>query len=349
MQGDSEKVLGISRLARLGGAVAGAVVLVLSVSGCQTSPGAAALVGDDRISTDSLQHEVNRALGLAQVQPQLAADRAGFTRTELARLVNNLIIAAAAKEHHITASQADVDQQLNEFAQQAGGQSQLLDQAEQSGIPKSDLPEFTRFYVMQQKLADQLVADVPVSEAELAAAYQKNIDQYDQVHSAHILVKSKSLADSILAQVQQDPSAFAKLAAKYSIDTSNKDTGGDLGFAGRGQFVPEFSDAIFQAKVGSFVEVHSQFGWHVVHVIAHKHVSLAKATPELKTTLLQDTRDKLVAKELSDTAHQLGVHVNPRYGSWDFATGTIKAPSLKDAVSSPSPSPSTGVPLTPTG
>jgi len=342
-------VLGNSGLVRLGGAVAGAVVLMLSVSGCQTSPGAAALVGDDRISTDSLQHEVNRALSLPQVQPQLAADRAGFTRTELSRLVNNLIIAAAAKAHHITASQADIDQQLNEFAQQAGGQAQLLDQAQQSGIPKSDLPEFTRFYVLQQKLADKLVADVPVSEAELAAAYQKNIDQYDQVHSAHILVKSKQLADSILSQVQRDPSAFPKLASKYSIDTSNKDTGGDLGFAGRGQFVPEFSDAIFKAKVGSFIEVHSQFGWHVVHVIAHKHVSLAKAAPELKTTLLQDTRDKLVAKELSDTAHKLGVHVNPRYGSWDFATGTVKSPSLKDAVSSPSPSPSTGVPLTPTG
>jgi parvulin-like peptidyl-prolyl isomerase len=327
------------RLGRIGAAAAGAVVLVLSLGGCRTSPGAAALVGDDRISTGTLQHEVDRALSLPQVQPQLAADRAGFTRTELSRLVNNLIIQAAADEHGITASQSDVEQQLNEFAQQAGGEAQLYDQAQQSGIPKGDLREFTRFYVLQQKLADKLVAKVPVSEEQLKAAYQQNIDQYDQVHSAHILVKSKSLADSILAQVRQDPSAFARLAAKYSIDTSNKATGGDLGFAGHGQFVPEFSDAIFAAKPGSFIEVHSQFGWHVVHVIAHKHESLAQATPELKTSLLQDTRDKLLAKELADTAKKLGVHINPRYGSWVFASGTIKGPSLKDAVSVPSPTP----------
>jgi parvulin-like peptidyl-prolyl isomerase len=330
------------RLGRIGAAAAGAVVLVLSLGGCRTSPGAAALVGDDRISTGTLQHEVDRALSLPQVQPQLAADRAGFTRTELSRLVNNLIIQAAADEHGITASQSDVEQQLNEFAQQAGGEAQLYDQAQQSGIPKGDLREFTRFYVLQQKLADKLVAKVPVSEEQLKAAYQQNIDQYDQVHSAHILVKSKSLADSILAQVRQDPSAFARLAAKYSIDTSNKATGGDLGFAGHGQFVPEFSDAIFAAKPGSFIEVHSQFGWHVVHVISHKRTPLANVTDELKTTVLQNQHDALLSKALTDESKRLGVHVNPRYGRWDATQGTVVAIPASSGVSSPSPTPGSG-------
>lgn len=340
----------MKRPARLAGAAATLVVVVLSVSACNTSPGAAALVGDERISTSALQDEVDAALSLPDVQPQLASDRAGFTRTELARLVTNFIIAAAAEEHHLTASQSDIDQQMNEFAQQAGGQAQLFQQAEQSGIPRKELTEFTRFYVLEQKLADELVASVPVSEAQLKAAYQKNIDQYDQVHSAHILVKSKALADQILAQVKQDPSSFAKLAAKYSVDTSNKDTGGDLGFAGHGQFVPSFSDAIFGAKAGSFIEVHTQFGWHVVHVIAHRTISLAQATPQLKSSLLQDTRDKLLAEALAAEGKKLGVHINPRYGRWDNATQTVVGVPLKDQVSSPSPAPSGGgVPVAPAG
>jgi len=340
----------VKRPARLAGAATTLVVLVLSVSACNTSPGAAALVGDERISTSALQDEVDAALALPDVQPQLASDRVSFTRTELARLVTNFIIAAAAKEHHLTASPSDIDQQMNVFAQQAGGTAQLYQQAEQSGIPRRELKDFTRYYVLEQKLADQLIASVPVSDAQLQAAYQKNIDQFDQVHSAHILVKTKALADQILAQVKQDPSSFAKLAAKYSIDTSNKNSGGDLGFAGHGQFVPSFSDAIFGAKPGSFIEVHSQFGWHVVHVIAHRTISLAKATPQLKSSLLQETRDKLLADALAAEGKKLGVHVNPRYGRWDNATQTVVGVPLKDQVSSPSPSPAgAGVPVTPAG
>jgi len=322
--------------------VASSAVLVLAavlLSGCNTSPGAAALVGSDRISTHELQVEVDQALSLPNVQSSLSSDRLGFTRNELARMVTNLIVAAAARAHHLTVSQADVEQQLNSFAQQAGGQAQLIQQAEQSGIPRAELPSFTRFFVLQQKLADQLIASIPVSQAELQAAYQKNIDQYNQVHSAHILVKTKALADTILAKAKQNPSSFAQLAAKYSTDTSTKSSGGDLGFAGRGQFVPVFSDAIFKAKPGSFIEVHSQFGWHVVHVIAHRVVTLAQATPQLKTSLLQATRDKLLSQALATEGHRLGVHINPRYGRWDFNSQTVVGVPLKDQVSSPSPTP----------
>jgi hypothetical protein len=116
--------------------------------------------------------------------------------------------------------------------------------------------------------------------------------------------------------------------------------------------VPEFSDAIFKAKPGSFIEVHSQFGWHVVHVIAHRVISLAKATPQLKASLLQDTRDKLLTEALAAEGRKLGVHVNPRYGRWDFATQTVVDVPAKDQVSRPSPSPSPaggGVPVTPAG
>lgn len=341
----------MKRLARSAVLAAAALAAVGGLSGCRTSPGAAALVGDERISTDTLQREVNDALANPQAESALGADRASFTRTELGRLINNVIIAAAAREHHITVSESDIQRQLDEFAAQAGGRQQLLEQAGQSGIPPRELRDFTRYYVMQQKLGDQLVANYPVSRSDLRAAYQQNIDTYDQVHSAHILVKTKKLADTILAQVRSDPSKFDSLAAKYSQDTSNKDSGGDLGFAGKGQFVPEFSDAIFAAKPGSFIEVRSQFGWHVVHVIAHKHVSLAKAAPDLKTTILKDIRDRLLQELLTRESRALGVHVNPRYGRWNAVNGSVTPPSMRGSVSSPSPSPGGGggLPGAPTG
>jgi parvulin-like peptidyl-prolyl isomerase len=194
---------------------------------------------------------------------------------------------------------------------------------------------------MQQKLGDALAANITVSDADLQAAYEKDIDKYDQVDSAHILVKTKAEADKILSQVRANPASFAALAAKDSLDTGSKTNGGELGLQGHSQFVKPFADAIFAAKPGTFVEVHSQFGWHVVHVIAHKTTSLSEVAPQLKASILGPQRQALVQKELSAVAGRIGVHVNPRFGSWDAKAAKVVAPSDKGGLSSPAPSSST--------
>ncbi len=327
----------LSRAATVPAALLAAALVLSGCGNSTSSPGAAAIVGKHRISTDTLQSRVNEALKDPQAQSKLGANRAGFVRDELGQLINNDVIAAAAAAHGVTVSDSEIDNQISQFAQQAGGEAQLEQSASQNGVPKSALRTFIRFYVLQNKLADKLVADIPVTQDQLQAAYQQNIDQFDKVHAAHILVKDKKTADHILAQVKANPSSFASLAARYSLDTSNKNSGGDLGFAGHGQFVKEFSDAIFAAKPGSFIEVHSQFGWHVVHVIARRTVPLAQAETQLKDQILKTQRDALLKKALADEAKKLGVHVNPRYGRWDAANGQVVPLAGKSDVSSPSP------------
>jgi parvulin-like peptidyl-prolyl isomerase len=327
------------RPARLAVAVLGALAVGLSASACTSSPGAAALVGDDRISVATLQATVDRALADPQAAQQLGQDRAKFTRDQLGRLINNVLITRIAARDHITVSKADVDQQLAQFAQSAGGEKQLEQQASAAGVPVKDLRTFIRYYVLQQKIADHLVADVQVSDAELQAAYQKNIDQYDQVDSQHILVASKKLADTILAQVKANPSSFAALAKHYSIDTGSKNKAGNLGFQAASTLVKPFADAIFAAKPGTYLEVHSQFGWHVVHVIAHRTTPLSQVADQLKAQILQPKREQLLQAALAAESRKEGVHVSPRYGAWNSANGTITAPSAKNDVSSPAPTP----------
>jgi peptidyl-prolyl cis-trans isomerase D len=159
------------------------------------------------------------------------------------------------------------------------------------------------------------------------------------VHSAHILVATKALADSILRQVKADPSAFAGLAAKYSTDTSSKATGGDLGFQGRGALVKPFETAIFATKPGSFAEAHTQFGWHVIHVIARKTTSFEQAKRDLRRQVLQTQRDERVGAYLSTVAKDLGVHVNPRFGVWDAANQDVVSATSCASTSFVSPSP----------
>ena len=312
-----------------------------ALAGCNTSPGAAAVVGNDRIPVTTLQQTVDRALKDPAAQQQLGQDRPAFVRNELSRLITNIVVAKAASDEHVTVSNSDIDQELATLAQQTGGKQQLIQAASASGVPQQDLRNFVRYFVMQQKLGDALAANINVSDADLQAAYQKDIDKYDQVDSAHILVKTKAEADKILAQVRANPSSFAALAAKDSLDTGSKTNGGELGFQGHSQFVKPFADAIFAAKPGTFVEVQSQFGWHVIHVIAHKTTPLSQVAPQLKATILGPQRQALVQKELSAVAKRIGVHVNPRFGVWDPKSAKVVAPSDKGGLSSPAPSSST--------
>ncbi len=179
----------------------------------------------------------------------------------------------------MTVDDGDVDAQLEDFAEQAGGEEALEQQAAQNGIAPQDLQPFLRDVVLEQALGDALTEDEDVPQEQLEGLYQQNIAQYDRVRSRHILVEDEAEARSILAQVREDPSTFADLAAESSIDTSNKDQGGDLGLQGKGQFVPEFEALLFSAEPDTYDVVQTQFGWHVVNVQERETTSLARRDP----------------------------------------------------------------------
>lgn len=314
----------------------------LLLAGCgdgQLRPGAAAVVGSERITADDLREVVARGLADPQAEQQLGQDRQAFQRQALARLINRQILEEAARREDVTVTQGDVDAQLQVFVSQAGTREALEMQAAQSGISPQDLPRFLRDVVLDQELGDVLTEDVPVPAAQLQALYTENIAQYDRVRSRHILVADEKQARTILASVRRDPTTFAALAAEFSTDTSNKDAGGDLGLQGRGAFVPEFEKLLFSAKPGTYDVVQTQFGWHVVNVVERKTTSLAEATTELRRGALQAERQERTQEVLREVGRDLGITVNPRFGAWDPETGSVEPLEDPNGVTTPAPEP----------
>lgn len=326
------------------------VVLVaagLALTACGPArAGAAAVVGKQRITVDDLHALTARALadpGAAQK----FADKAAFQRRELNQLIEHELLAQAAKELDVTVPPGEVDKRLAQYADQLGGMEQLQKSAAADGVAPKDLRMAVSDLVLGDALGDKLTADAVVDPQALQAAYQANIDQFDQVRSAHILVADEKTARSLLAQVKADPSKFADLAARYSTDTGSKANGGELGFAGRSKLVKPFSDAIFNGKVGDITIAHSQFGWHVIKIEERKTTTLAEAAPQLRRTILGQQRDKALSDYLAKTAKRLKVSVNPRYGTWDAASHTV-VPG-KDELSTPSGGEATPTPAAPQG
>ena len=85
----------------------------------------------------------------------------------------------------------------------------------------------------------------------------------NQVHCAHILVKTEQEAKTILEYLNKGEK-FANIAKEASLCPSSKH-GGDLGTFGRGKMVKEFETAAFALQKGQISPiVKTKFGYHII-------------------------------------------------------------------------------------
>lgn len=145
--------------------------------------------------------------------------------------------------------------------------------AVEKGLDKD--PEFQRqMAFLQQRalhgeLVDKEVAG-KITDDEIRARYDKEIaaqPPVNEVHARHILVKTKEEAEAIIKKLDSGED-FQKLANENTTDPSGKTSGGDLGYFGPGQMVPEFEKAAMALEVGAYTKepVQTQFGWHIIKV-----------------------------------------------------------------------------------
>ena len=116
--------------------------------------------------------------------------------------------------------------------------------------------------IAQKYAMDTLKDKMEASDAEVDA-YLKSHPELDTD------AKNRAKAEEVLKRARAGED-FAKLAQEFSTDGS-KDKGGDLGWFGHGDMVPEFEAAAYKLKPGEISDVvQSKFGYHIIKLEERK-------------------------------------------------------------------------------
>lgn len=305
---------------------AATALLALALSGCGGSDGvragAAALVGDERLTTDRLAEVVDDALSTPGVGQEVTADVASFQRSVLTEFITVEVVEEAARRAGVELDQGAVDAQYAGLVEATGGPEELAAQAAAAGLSEERVRGIARNRALSEALGQALVPDDQVSDADVRAAYDAQADDFDQVRIAVLVQPTLAEAQALLPQAQGlDEAGFAALATERSSDQASAAQGGDLGLQPRSTFVeagqPQLAEAAFGAAVGSTLVTEVPQGAAVVRVLERQTTTFEQAAPDLRAELVGPERQAAVEAAVRDAADDLDITVNPRFGRWD--------------------------------
>ena len=153
---------------------------------------------------------------------------------------------------------------------------------------------------------DDLAAEIDVPDGTLESWYEARKASYtapEQRRVRHILIADEEGGEEARARAEDLRSrilageAFEGLAREFSDDPGSAESGGDLGFGGRGIWVPPFEQAAFSLGVGELSEpVRSDFGFHLIRV---------EDIRESRTRAFDEVREEIEFEYRTEQAEQL--------------------------------------------
>lgn len=189
-----------------------------------------------------------------------------------------------------------IERRVNAF-----GVGEPLVQAAKSGSDYRIIVELPGIKDIEQ--AKKQIKETPLLEFKEEGNPDPQIQQmFDSLNA-----QSKQKAEQILAEVKKGGD-FAQLAKDNSEDPGSKENGGDLDFATKGKFVPEFDTVLFDSnlKPGDIYPnlVETQFGWHIIKIeeikgegdakeVRARHILFGKKNPAIPERVIVNDGDSL--------------------------------------------------------
>jgi peptidyl-prolyl cis-trans isomerase C len=253
------------------------------------------------------------SIGVAQDKPAAAAPAAPAATAAQA---DPIVIAAGGvsiRQSEFESALKSLPAEYQQYAQGPGKKQfaedylrmkMLAAEGMKSGLDK-DPEVVAQLALMKENLVAQaqltrIEKGITVSDEELKKKYDETKSQYEQVKARHILIafkgspaaqegkpelteeQAKAKAEELHKKIVAGAS-FEELAKAESDDVGSGSRGGDLGAFNRGQMVPEFEKAAFEAKVGEVTPVvRTQFGYHIIKVDEHNSTPFEQVKPTLE-------------------------------------------------------------------
>ena len=268
--------------------------------------GVAATVNDVQITEDTVTQDI------MQVRSSYDSDEAwaqylvdnGYTPASLReqviqRYVQQALVDQAERENNISVSSDELEQAWQDAATSSGGEDALLAMVQAVGYDKDTYKSEILLPQLEEEKLQQAVAPVDVTDEEVVAYINENIDTYnDARRSSHILFavnddgsndeEQKAAAQEVLDQINAGEISFEDAAEEHSDDGSGAE-GGDVGWDCLTQFVTEYQTALDGLEKGQVSElVRSTYGYHIIKCTDYFHVdgqvaSLDEVPDEIET------------------------------------------------------------------
>jgi peptidyl-prolyl cis-trans isomerase D len=207
-------------------------------------------------------------------------------------------------------------------------------------------------------------AEVEPSDEEIQTYYDAHPSEFqrpEEVRARHLLLKVaaeaseeqrrevRARADALLAQAREGAD-FEALAREHSEDVT-KESGGDLGFFGRGTMTEKFEEAAFALEPGAVSEVvETPFGFHIIR-LEEKRAAGARPLDEVRGEItdkvrtrrsreaalarVEEAHEKVIdGQELAAVASSLNLSVEfpPPFARSEAIAGLGVSPEMGEAV-----------------
>lgn len=168
----------------------------------------------------------------------------------------------------------------------------------QQGYNEESYTKYLKLNLLQE---EALIENEEATEEEIQAKYDA---QKTEVNARHILVEDEATANEVKQKLEAGGD-FAELAKEYSTEPQAQTSGGDLGWFGKGQMVPEFEEAAFALEPGVISDpVQTSFGFHIIEVIEKREIE--KSYEDMKEELAREVKlEKADTSALFGTVAQL--------------------------------------------
>jgi len=270
--------------------------------------------------------------GLGELEPG-SPEYETAVQQVMPQLVGIEIAKTYAQEEGLTASDEDVDKELEEIKGQVGEQArasgqdlsdqEAFDQAlQQNQISEDELRQDIKENLPVQQVQERVAGNAEPSDEEIQKFYDENktaqFTQPAQRCVRHILFNKdqQQKAEDVKAQLQ-DGGDFAALAEENSQDPGSAEKGGDLGCLGKGDTVPPFEEAAFAADQGEVVgPVETEFGYHVIEVTEIREEQtqpLGEVEPQITDQLAATQQEEEFTQWIEEQKKERNVKYLPGY------------------------------------